>query len=114
MTPFTIEKMAVLAPMPSASVSSATAVKPGAAPQHAQPVPHVARHVVEPRQAALIAQRLHRLRRRRRPRSRRARGVVGRRASALRVVGGQFEMQPELLLEIVDRAGAGCNVPQRR
>ena len=28
-TPLTIEKIAVLAPMPSASVSSATAVKPG-------------------------------------------------------------------------------------
>ena len=29
MTPFTIEKIAVLAPMPSASVSTATVVKPG-------------------------------------------------------------------------------------
>ena len=29
MTPFTIEKIAVLAPIPSASVSSATAVKAG-------------------------------------------------------------------------------------
>ena len=30
MTPFTIEKMAVLAPMPSASVRIVTMVKPGA------------------------------------------------------------------------------------
>ena len=47
MTPFTIEKIAVLAPMPSASVSTATVVKPGS-PQHAQPVAHVTRHIVEP------------------------------------------------------------------
>ena len=37
MTPLTIEKIAVLAPMPSASVSTATAVKPGERPSIRKP-----------------------------------------------------------------------------
>ena len=51
-------KIAVLAPMPSASVTSAAAVNPGRAPQHAEPVPHVLPERVDKRQAALVAPRL--------------------------------------------------------
>ena len=53
----------------------------------------------EPRLAALIAKRVHRLRNAARPHSRRALGVRSRVAAAPRVGGGQLEMQPQLLLE---------------
>ena len=91
-TPLTIEKIAVLAPMPSASVSTATVGEARTAAQHAQPVAHVARHIVEPRQAALIAQLLHRLRHAAGANAGRARRLTRRLAATLCVLGGELEM----------------------
>ena len=55
---YTAEKIAVVAPMPIAKVSTAVSAKPGTAPQPAQPISDVLKEGVEYWQTSLIAIRL--------------------------------------------------------
>jgi hypothetical protein len=57
-----MEKIAVFAPIPSASVRTATDVKTGVrASERPHTVANVAREILEPRQPSLVGERVHRL-----------------------------------------------------
>ena len=101
-----------MAPMPMDNVSAAVAVNPATSRQAAHPYPHIAPQVVEPRPAALVAQRLHRLGETaqahpRQPRSLR-RGMALRAKLLLRL----FEMEAQLALEIAIGRVAPERAPQ--
>src|SRR5207249_987045 len=70
------------------------------APECPQAVTYVTREVVQPRQAALITERLHRLGDAARVDPCRPLRAFGRMAPARRVLGGELQMQPQFLLEV--------------
>ena len=72
----------------------------GRAPERAQPMSHIAREVVEPRQASLVAKRIHRLRGTSGLEPCGACGIGGVETTVSGVFCGQFQVQPELLFQI--------------
>ncbi len=72
----------------------------GSAPKRAQPMAHVARQVVEPRQASLIPQRVHGLRSASRRNARRAQGIAGVETTTSRVLRRHCQMRPHLVFEL--------------
>jgi hypothetical protein len=80
--------------------------------EHAAAVAQVAREIVEPGQPALIAHRLHRLRDAAGLERGCASRRVGRRAAALRILGRELHMQPQLLFEVAVGAAATERAPE--
>ncbi len=62
---------------------------------------HIAGQIVDPRQASLVANRIHRLRGTSGLEPRRARGIGGAETTTSPVFCGQLQMQPELLFQVV-------------
>ena len=71
--------------------------------EHPAAVAHVARDIVEPWQAALIAQRLHGLIDAASPDSRGSYSALGRARMVPLVLDGQLQMQPQFLFEVAIR-----------
>lgn len=72
----------------------------GRASERAQPMDHVARHVVQPWHAALIPERVHRLRRASRLNPCGARRIVGGETTTSCVLCGQLQVRPKLAFQV--------------
>ena len=86
--------------------------EPGTPRQAAHADPHVGPQVVEPRQTALVAQGLHRLREATETNARQPRGFGRRMALAAKLLLRLFEMEAQLALEIVVGRVAPERAPQ--
>ena len=86
--------------------------EPRLAPQAAQADPQIDPQIVEPRQAALVAQRLHRLGNAAQPHARHPRGFRRRVAPRTKFLLGLLEMKAQLALEIVVGRVAPEGAPQ--
>ena len=103
---------AELAPMPIASETTATAGEPLVSREEPGTVPQIAHQVVEPGQPSLIAKRLHGALEVARFQPGRSRGALGRLAAALRLLGRQFDVEPQLLFEVTIRSPRAERSPQ--
>ena len=92
-------KIAVLAPIPSASESTATIVKPGVLASVRTLVPQIPHEVFEPGKSALIALSLDGLRQAAGVQPCRAPCGVRRCPAPPSVLRGEFEVRPKLLFE---------------
>ena len=82
--------------------------------QGAKPITQVASQIVEPRQTALIAHRLHRLRHTPGPDRRRPPASSSGVGAPPLVLGGQFQVQPQLRLELGIPTARTQRAPQAR
>jgi len=88
----TIENSAVVAPIPRASVSTATTREAGPTRERPAPVPHVPAEILQPRHPLLVAVHLFDRTGRAEPQPCLATGFVARQTRAHEVVGRQFQV----------------------